>query len=471
MIDPFAPLYEEQTEPSGQKRPAYSLYELNSMVRNAISRAMPDSYWVTAEISELRVASNGHCYLEFVQKDEYSGSLIAKARGNIWKGNFNALRYRFEQETGQALVSGIKVMVRVSVAFHEMYGFSLTVLDIDPTYTLGDLARRRREILAQLDEDGVLDLNKELPLPRIIRNVAVISSPTAAGYGDFCNQLEQSGFIFNVQLFPATMQGDRVEVSVIAALDRIALEADKWDVVAIIRGGGATTDLNGFDTYLLAANVAQFPLPVLSGIGHERDETIVDYVAHTRLKTPTAVAAFLIESRGNEAAELYDLQQRLLRAVQESVFNERRELDQLTRRFKLSVTQTVTSEQRRFDQVVHRFELASSRYAGNQRERLFRLAALAEVQVRRIIAEKKQTLSLYPQRMTTATEHYLLTEKHKQSLMSHSIRLAGPERILSLGYSMTLKNGKPVSHVDQLKPGDTITTRFKDGDIVSRVEP
>ena len=470
MIDPFAPIYEESPEVSGEKRPAFSLFELNNMVRNVVSRSMPDAYWVTAEISELRVATNGHCYLEFVQKDEYSGSLIAKARGNIWKGNFTALRMSFERQTGQPLAAGIKVMVRVEVAFHEMYGFSLTVLDIDPTYTLGDLARRRREILAQLEDDGVIDLNKELELPRIIRNVAVISSPTAAGYGDFCNQLEHSGFIFNVQLFPATMQGDRVEASVIAALDRIALEADRWDVVAIIRGGGATTDLNGFDTYLLAANIAQFPLPVLSGIGHERDETIVDFVAHTRLKTPTAVAAFLIESRGNQAAELYILQQRLIRAVQESVFKERRQLDGMARRFKLSATQTVADEHRRFDSLAHRFELAASRYAGNQRERLYRLSALAEVQVRRILSERKQELSLYPQRLATATDRYLMEERHRQSLILHSMKLAGPERILSLGYSMTLKDGKPVGQAAQLKAGDTITTRFKDGEVTSRVE-
>lgn len=473
MIDPFAPEYSDPQDCYSTKsgeRPAFSLFELNRMVSNVVTRSMSDTYWVAAEISELRVAVNGHCYLEFVQKDEYSGSLIAKARGNIWKNNFAGIRMAFERATGQSLTAGIKVLVCVSVAFHEMYGYSLTVLDIDPTYTLGDLERRRREILQQLEEDGVISLNKELPLPRIIRRVAVISSPTAAGYGDFCNQLEQSGFAFKVQLFPAMMQGDRVEQSVIAALDRIALEADQWDVVAIIRGGGASTDLNGFDTYLLAANIAQFPLPVLSGIGHERDETIVDYVAHTRLKTPTAVAVFLIDSRHNEVAVLHELEERMIRVVQETVVRERRQLDDMMRRFKIGATQTLADERRTFDSMAHRFELAATHYTGNQREELYKLSARLEVQLHRTLSDHVQQLSLYPQRLRNAVDRYFMQEQHRQELFGQSIKLAGPERILSLGFSMTLKNGKPVCLAEQLHSGDTITTLFKDGEVTSRVE-
>lgn len=473
MIDPFAPEYSHLNDRHGTgrgERSAFSLYELNRMVSHIVTRSMPDTYWVMAEISELRVAVNGHCYLEFVQKDEYSGSLIAKARGNIWKNNFASIRMAFERETGQSLTAGIKVLVCISVAFHEMYGYSLTVLDIDPTYTLGDIARRRREILQQLEEDGVLTLNKELPLPRVIRRVAVISSPTAAGYGDFCKQLEQSGFAFKVQLFPAMMQGDKVEQSVIGALDRIAHEAGHWDVVAIIRGGGASTDLNGFDTYLLAANIAQFPLPVLSGIGHERDETIVDYVAHTRLKTPTAVAVFLIDSRHNEAAGLHELEERLTRAVQETIVRERRELDDMVRRIKVSATQTLADERRAFDSMAHRFELAATHYTGNQRKGLYMLSARLEVRLHHTLSDHVQQLSVYPQRLRNAVDRYFMQERHRQNLIRQSIKLAGPERILSLGYSMTMKNGKPVSQADQLQSGDTITTRFKDGEVTSRIE-
>ena len=272
-----------------------SLYELNNVVRSTLELTLEDSYWVVAELSEVRVAGNGHCYVEFVQKEEKGGMLLAKARGNIWRNTYNLLAPYFEQETGQRLAVGLTVLVNVSVSFHELYGYSLTVLDIDPTYTLGAVAQRRKEILALLEEDGVLTLNKELTLPRPLLRIAIVSSASAAGYGDFCDQIKQSGLPFQLQLFPATMQGEGVEASVIAALEMIATEEENWDAVVIIRGGGAVSDLAGFETYLLAAHVAQFPLPVLTGIGHERDDTVVDLVAHTRLKTPTAVAAFLVE--------------------------------------------------------------------------------------------------------------------------------------------------------------------------------
>lgn len=470
MIDPFAPSSEPQPVQSASGRVALSLYELNGMVRMLLQHTLTDCYWLAAEISELRVASNGHCYLEFVQKDERSGSLLAKARGNIWRQSFHTLKTLFERETGQPLAAGIKVLVQVSITFHELYGYSLNVLDIDPTYTLGDLARRRREIIAQLEEDGVLELNKELPLPRIIRRVAIISSATAAGYGDFCNQLEQSGFAFTTRLFPATMQGDKVEQSVILALDKVAAEMDQWDVVVIIRGGGATTDLNGFDTYLLAANVAQFPLPVLTGIGHERDETILDMVAHTRLKTPTAVAAFLIDSRMNEEALLHDLQQRLVQAAQKNLYDEQQRLDILSRRFHLSASQAVVESRQRFDEMAHRFELAASRYIGSQREYMLRLAARMEVYTRQQIHNEQQRLSLFPQRMSVALDRYFMEEEHRQKLIGQSLRLAGPDRILSLGFSITLKNGKTVRDAAQLKPGDEIVTRFEKGEVKSEVK-
>ena len=273
-----------------------SLLELNSLVRRSITSCLPDEYWVQAELSDVRVNYSGHCYLEFVQKDATGNALLAKARGIIWANVFTRLRSYFERETGQAFVSGLKVLVKVTVDFHELYGYSLTVVNIDPTYTLGDMVRRRKEILRQLDEEGILTLNKELELPVLTQRIAVISSATAAGYGDFCNQLLHNsfGFVFYPRLFQAIMQGEQVEQSIIQALDCINATRDNWDVVVIIRGGGATSDLSGFDTYDLAANCAQFPLPIITGIGHERDDTVLDMISHTRVKTPTAAAEFLI---------------------------------------------------------------------------------------------------------------------------------------------------------------------------------
>ena len=238
-----------------------SLYELNALVRGTLEDTLQDEYWLQAELSDVRTNASGHCYLEFIQKDEHSHSLVAKARGTIWANIFRLLKPYFEEATGQLFTSGIKVLVKVAIGFHELYGYSLTVLDIDPTYTLGDMARRRREILKQLEEEGVLTMNKELEMPLLPQRIAVISSASAAGYGDFNDQLHNNpyGFYFYTELFPAIMQGDRVEESLLAALDAINQRFNDFDAVVIIRGGGATSDLSGFETYLLAAACAQFP--------------------------------------------------------------------------------------------------------------------------------------------------------------------------------------------------------------------
>ncbi|MBP5629734.1 MAG: exodeoxyribonuclease VII large subunit [Bacteroidaceae bacterium] len=283
-----------------------SLYELNLMVKELIAGSFTDSYWVTAELSEVRVAARGHCYLELVEQSEHSAAPIAKARAVVYSNLFPMLKQAFEQQTGQVFRAGLKVQLEVEVSFHEAYGYSLVVRDIDPTYTMGSLAQLRKEILTRLERDGVIGMNKTLPLPRPLQRIAVISSATAAGYGDFCNQLDNNagGYAFSHKLFAATMQGDTTGQSIIAALDVIAAESDRWDAVVIIRGGGAVSDLAGFEDYALAANCAQFPLPVIVGIGHERDTTVLDFVAHTSLKTPTAVAAFLIERMDDEARQL-----------------------------------------------------------------------------------------------------------------------------------------------------------------------
>ncbi|MBQ8520993.1 MAG: exodeoxyribonuclease VII large subunit, partial [Bacteroides sp.] len=319
------------------KEQALSLYELNNLVKQSIRKNLPDTYWVQAELSDVRSNYSGHCYLEFVQKDASGNHLIAKARGTIWSNVYKMLKPYFEQETGQAFASGIKVLVRVSVEFHELYGHSLTVTDIDPTYTVGDMVRKRREILRQLEEEGVLHMNKELEMPLLPQRIAVVSSATAAGYGDFCNQLEHNpyGLVFYPKLFPAIMQGDRVEESVIGALNTIYAQLDAWDVVVIIRGGGATSDLSGFDTYDLAANCAQFPLPIITGIGHERDDTVIDAVAHTRVKTPTAAAEYLIAQMYESALTLEDYAHRIVGQVEGRMKQEKHRLARLTERIPL----------------------------------------------------------------------------------------------------------------------------------------
>ena len=258
-----------------------TLFELNSLVRELIEIHFDESYWVVGELSDVSTpAYGGHFYGELVQKDELSDRIVARARITCWARTYSILRLRFQKESGETLRKGLQVKLLVKVNFHEQYGYSLNILDIDSTFTLGDLARRRREILMQLEQDGILHDNQDLPLPRLLRRIAVISSATAAGYGDFCNQLEQNdyGFHFDVQLFPAVMQGQQVPESIISALGEIltASSGNPFDLVVIIRGGGASSDLSDFDSYQLAACIAQYPLPVLTGIGHERDETVLN---------------------------------------------------------------------------------------------------------------------------------------------------------------------------------------------------
>ncbi len=477
IVDPFQlfssspELNEDYEAPQAKSEAqhALSLFELNVKVRTVLEHTLRQTFWVAAEVSELRVASNGHCYVEFVQKDDLSGSLIAKARGIIWRNTYRIVSDTFRRATGRLLGPGIKVMVEVSVAFHELYGFSLNVLNIDPTYTIGDLAQRRREIIRQLEEDGVMDLNKDLPLPQIITRVAVISSASAAGYGDFCNQLDQSGLGFKRKLFPAIMQGDRVEESIIGALDAIAAEEKEWDVVVIIRGGGASTDLNGFDSYLLASNVAQFPLPVLTGIGHERDDTIVDLVAHTRLKTPTAVAAFLIERRSNEAERLKELKLRLHRAATQHLTRHRQMLESTASRFTLAVSRTTSQQRSEFVALAHRFELAASHYAARQQQHVARLAVQLQASVQNRLNDERRRLEQHPDLLRTALEQRLTAERHRQEMIRRSVKLAGPERILAMGFSLTLKDGKPVKDLNDIAVGDQLETLLAGGRIRSTV--
>jgi len=298
--------------------PHLTLRQLNLMVRDTISDALPDEYWVEAELSECR-ERGGHCYIELIEKDVYTNTPVARASAKCWRQTWQMVRPYFERTTGQSLHAGMKVLLKVYAQFHEAYGFSWIITDIDPTYTLGDMARKRQEIIRQLKEEGVFDLQKELHFPLFCLNIAVISSQTAAGYGDFAGQLADSPFAFRPQLFPATMQGDGVEQSIISALNRIYESIEQFDCVVIIRGGGATSDMSGFDTLLLAENVANFPLPIITGIGHDRDECILDMVSHQRVKTPTAAAAFLTDHAQAVYDNLYDAQNRIARHAQQKL--------------------------------------------------------------------------------------------------------------------------------------------------------
>lgn len=427
-----------------------TLYELNNLVRSVLEQTMDGEYWLEAELSEARLASNGHFYVEFVQKDSSGNGFLARARGTMWARTYAMQAPLFERATGERLRAGMTVRVLVTVEFHELYGYSLNIVSIDPTYTLGALARRRREILSLLEADGILHDNQQLPLPTLIKHVAVISSSGAAGYGDFCDQLQNNeyGLYFELQLFPAVMQGANVESSVLAALASVADEADRWDCVIIIRGGGATSDLSDFDSYALASAVAQMPMPVIVGIGHERDETVLDFVAHTRVKTPTAAAAFLINHGAAMLAGLEDLQQRLTRHAVLRIEGCKSRLSHLANILPRS------------------FALVSER----QHRRLEKLSLRVGVGPGQRLMSERHRAELLHSRLTQAATLQVQSAKFKVQNMESRLSALDPSIQLRRGYSLTYTaSGILLTSLQQAKTGDTITTRLSDGTIQSQI--
>ena len=381
----------------------YSLSELCEWIQDVVGNDMPDRYWVRAEIASMSV--RGHCYMELVEKSE-NGILAAKMRATCWNNVYALLSAYFTQETGQSLHVGLQVLLEVSVEYHAVYGLNLNVWNIDPTYTLGDLAKQRQATIRQLTEDGVMELQRALVVPTLPRRVAVISSADAAGYGDFCDQLKHNryGFEFFVQLYPAVVQGDKAPKSIVDALSAIAEQEEEWDVVVIIRGGGASTDLSCFDDYILASHCAQFPLPIVAGIGHTRDVSVVDMVVHTSVKTPTAAAEWLVQHVALQVERLAELDVRIHRATQGVVNRER------------------------------------NRLVG------------------------------YQQRMISAVYQALAREKNRLSLWGKTIDLHSPERIFKMGYSLTTVNGKVVRTAQEVMKGDVLETHTHNGVIQSVVQ-
>ena len=420
-----------------------SLYELNSLVRDVISMSLPDSYWVEAELSEAREGYGGHCYMELIEKDEHSNTPIAKAHASCWRNRWMLLKPQFERVTGQRIHAGMKVLLKVHAQFHENYGFSWIVDDIDPTYTMGDMARKRMEIIQTLKEEGVFDLQKELKLPMFCQRIAVVSSATAAGYGDFCNQLADNGYglQFTTALFAATMQGEGVEQSVISALNRINEEWENWDCVVIIRGGGATSDLSGFDTLALAENVANFPLPIITGIGHERDESVLDMISFQRVKTPTAAAAFLVDHLTEVYARIEDAQEAIVNYVKRRLQVERMKFERLSTQIPTLFSLVKVRQSNRLDQLLNRLK----------------------VKAERIPADGLHRLDMLEARLKEPVARKLERELHRIDMLSQRAIAQDPERLLSRGYSITLKDGKSIKDASQLKAGDEIETRFAKG--------
>lgn len=403
-----------------------SLSELTGQIQAVIRQNFSNTIWVRAEISELR-ENGGHCYLELIEKESDSYHIIAKVRANIWSGTYRMLKPYFESSTGESFRAGMTVLVSVVVEFNGLYGFSLNIRDIDPVFTIGELAARRMEIIRQLEAEGIADMNKELSFPVLPQRLAIISSETAAGYGDFCDQLNANSrnYAFYPKLFPAIMQGMQAELSIIQALEKIYDHIDLFDVVVIIRGGGATTDLSCFDSYNLALNCAQFPLPIIAGIGHQRDVSILDMVAHTSVKTPTAAAEFLISNLDEAEDMINEFAHQLSNIASNATKNEERRLEMTRLRIKQAA----------------------------------RTGFLKETNL----------LSTYLFKIKNYAQNRMVHESSRLNLIQTKIETHSPKFLTERGYTITTMNGKRLTSTQEIKTGDKITTHLPDGNFNSKI--
>ncbi|MBQ7451475.1 MAG: exodeoxyribonuclease VII large subunit [Prevotella sp.] len=440
-------------------RTVLSLSELNALVKDAVEYTLPDAYWVRAEVASVH-ESRGHCYMELTETIDGNGrggTLVAQARACCWAGTWMRLSPKFQSVTGERLHAGMSVLLCVSASFHVLYGFSWIVTDIDPTFTMGDMARRRQEIIRKLKADGVYDLNKQLHIPMFCKRIAVVSSATAAGYGDFVNQLENNdyGFKFETKLFPAVMQGEQLERSIIAALEEVYLEGQRdgntdyaFDTVVIIRGGGSTTDLSGFDSLALAENIANYPLPVITGIGHTRDESVADLVACKALKTPTAVAAFLIDNLAQTAECIDNAATRMAKAVSTRMQTEQMRLDRIEQYISNAFAIRKEREERRIADYTSRMNVAIYRQLTHERNRV-------------------ETITY---RLPMLIKALIQGETHRLQMAEQRAEALNPVNILKRGYSITLHKGHAVKDASQLKKDDMVTVMFAEGKREMRVE-
>ena len=470
------------------------LSELNGLVKKAVGEAFTAPVWVIGEISELKTNRSGHCYLNLIEKEENGDAIVAQARATIWSYTFRMLRPFFESTTGQQLTEGLKVLLSVSVEFHELYGYSLNIRDIDPTYTLGDMARRRREIIARLQSEGVAEMNKELDLPLVPQKIAIISSSTAAGYQDFVDQLTNNpaGYHFDLKLFPAIMQGNQAETSIIEALEQIYLYENFFDAVVIIRGGGSQADLSCFDNYNLAYFITQFPLPVITGIGHEKDDSIVDMVAHTRLKTPTAVAEFLISGVAQFDLHIDELNRQFIEIVTDLIAESKNNIEQITRMIAPLTREKISKANNNLNQTIWKLDnsvkkfIHSSNYQLERKEETVRheFKNFAQLQLRvlerttrtlsgtlrQITIAKHDQLTRKMQRSETLFRGALSDSRHYLDLSLLMANLTDPNKILARGYSITTYNGHALKDVNLLNSEALIETRLYNGQIISEVK-
>lgn len=426
------------------------LSELQISIKQTLNRHLPSSVWIVAEISEIKSNYSGHCYLTLVEQDESSKKLLAQARATIWASRFRMINSHFQEVTEQALKSGIQVLVCVEVNFHEIYGMSLNVLDIDPTYTMGDIARQRQEIINRLTKEGIFEMNKEFALPPVIQNIAIVSSETAAGFQDFMKQLENNPekIKFKTKLYPALVQGNTAPSSLINALENIKAYEQDYDAVVLIRGGGAQTDLACFDDYELSKVVALYPYPIITGIGHDKDVSIVDMVANTTLKTPTAVAEFIV-SRANDFNTL------------------------IINTFQVITTQCNTylkSQQQQVSFLGLNIGILTNKSLNNRQIQVNKFISSISNSSLNLLSKEKNTLRNKLHSFAQQAKFALKEEMSKIKHLAEKTDSLNPENIMKQGYCYTKVNGKTVSSVRDVNNGDVLSVKFINGEVKSKVE-
>ena len=449
-----------------------TLKSLNDEIGKVLHTAFNSSIWVSAEINQISLNRNGHCYLELIEKCTTTDNVEAQARGTIWANTYRLLKPFFEQSTGHSLRSGLKILVKAQVHFHTLYGLSLNITDIDPSYTLGDLAMRRKEIINQLKLTGMMDMNRDIDIPMAIKRVAIISSKSAAGYGDFINELKNNShkYKFNCTLFEASMQGDKTESTVTSALDNIFKQQDEFDVVLILRGGGSKTDLSAFDNYEIAAHIMQFPIPIFTGIGHERDESIADLVANKSLKTPTAVAEFIIAHNNKFEHHIFDIYNAIINYTQESIHENKSLIKNFSVKISLRTQLILKNKNQSINKLSQQLSSQNKQYLQNKKNNLNKKIFKLQTLTPSILSNQKQKNSNLQHWLGNAPASMLRHKKQELEKYNQLMRLADPINVLKRGYSVTTLNGKSIKSIKDIPIKTKIQTQLYDGILLSSVE-
>jgi exodeoxyribonuclease VII large subunit len=449
----------------------HTLFEVSRKIQEALETTFPSTIWIVAEISEINENRTGHCYLELVEKENEGEQIKAKARATIWSRSYRMIKPFFETSTNRRLSSGIKVLVQCTVNYHPVYGLSLNITDIDPKFTIGEIEQRRQKTINQLIADGVFGMNKECDFPFLPKKIAVVSSPTAAGFQDFIHQLETNpyGYAIECQLFSATMQGDKSEESIIAALNKIHESLNLWDIVVIVRGGGSQIDLGCFDGYNLASNIAQFPIPIVTGIGHEKDVTISDMVAHTSKKTPTAVAEFLIGQFTYAENWMHEAKDDFINAVENILSSEKFRISKIQGKSIPYILKNISFEKNKLHRQLLTVKDATKKIISEDSSKLQQTFNITSIRIESILKEKTYRIKRFYDLYKTKPQNSIRQEKDKLHFYEKNIEALNPERILKRGFSLTMVKGKIIKDAKQLIEGTEIDTILAVGKITSKV--